>query len=69
MAKDYFGKLLSVGLTVYIIMHVLINVGMMCSLLPVTGVPLILLSYGGSSILATMTALGLLQSVYSRRYY
>ncbi len=69
VAKDYFGKLLSVGLTVYIIMHVLINVGMMCSLLPVTGVPLILLSYGGSSILATMTALGLLQSVYSRRYY
>lgn len=69
VAKDYFGKLLSIGLTVYIIMHVLINVGMMCALLPITGVPLILLSYGGSSILATMMALGLLQSIYSRRYY
>lgn len=68
VAKNYFGKLLSAGLTVYIIMHVLINVGMMCALLPITGVPLVLLSYGGSSILATMTALGLLQSIYSHRY-
>jgi rod shape determining protein RodA len=49
-------------------MHVVINVGMMCGILPITGVPLVLISYGGSSVLVTMAALGLLQSVYVRRY-
>lgn len=67
-AKDHFGRLLSAGISVYIAMHVLINVGMMCGLFPVTGVPLILMSYGGSSMVATMTALGILQSIYSRRF-
>ncbi|MBM3198792.1 MAG: FtsW/RodA/SpoVE family cell cycle protein, partial [Chlamydiae bacterium] len=36
--------------------------------LPITGVPLVLVTYGGSSILSTMTALGIIQSVYSRRF-
>lgn len=67
-AKDPFGRLLSAGISVYIAMHVLVNVGMMCHLLPITGVPLILVSYGGSSIFVTMAALGLLQSIYSRRF-
>jgi len=67
-AKDHFGRLLSAGISVYIAMHVLINVGMMCGLLPVTGVPLILMPYGGSSMMAAMTALGILQSIYSRRF-
>lgn len=68
VAKDPFGRLLSAGITVYLAMHILINVGMMCGLLPITGVPLILVTYGGSSTLATMTALGILQSIYSRRF-
>lgn len=68
VAKDYFGRLLSAGITVYLSMHVLINIGMMCGLLPITGVPLILVTYGGSSVLVTMAALGLLQSIYSRRF-
>lgn len=68
VAKDPFGRLLSAGITVYLAMHILVNIGMMCGLLPITGVPLVLVTYGGSSILATMTALGLLQSVYSRRF-
>ncbi|MBS0623492.1 MAG: FtsW/RodA/SpoVE family cell cycle protein [Verrucomicrobia bacterium] len=67
-AKDPFGRLLSAGVSIYIAMHVLVNVGMMCHLLPVTGVPLILISYGGSSIFVTMAALGILQSIYSRRF-
>jgi rod shape determining protein RodA len=67
-AKDSFGTLLSAGIAVYIAMHVVINVGMMCGILPITGVPLVLISYGGSSVLVTMAALGLLQSVYVRRY-
>jgi len=67
-APDHFGRLLSAGVTVYIAMHILVNVGMMCGMLPITGVPLLLVSYGGSSILSTMTALGILQSIYSRRF-
>lgn len=68
VAKDFFGRLLAAGLTVYLAMHVLVNIGMMCALLPISGVPLIFITYGGSSILTTMLALGLLQSIYSRRF-
>lgn len=68
VAKDHFGRLLSAGITVYLAMHVLVNLGMMCGFLPITGVPLIIVSYGGSSILLTMSALGILQSIYSRRF-
>ena len=68
VAKDEFGRLLSAGISVYIAMHVLVNIGMMCGMLPITGVPLLLVTYGGSSILSTMAALGILQSVYSRRF-
>jgi rod shape determining protein RodA len=68
VARDPFGRLLSSGISVYLAMHVIVNIGMMCGFLPITGVPLILVSYGGSSVLSTMTALGLLQSVYARRF-
>lgn len=68
VAKDPFGRLLSAGVTVYIAMHILVNIGMMCGFLPITGVPLILVTYGGSSVLSTMMALGILQSIYSRRF-
>lgn len=68
VAGDLFGCLLSAGIAVYLAMHILLNIGMMVSFLPITGVPLVLVSYGGSSILSTMTALGILQSIYSRRF-
>lgn len=68
VAADPFGRLLSAGVTVYLAMHILVNIGMMSGMLPITGVPLILVTYGGSSILSTMTALGILQSIYSRRF-
>lgn len=68
VAKDLFGRYLAAGLSVYLAMHVLVNIGMMCALLPISGVPLIFITYGGSSILTTMGALGLLQSIYSRRF-
>jgi rod shape determining protein RodA len=68
VAKDPFGRLLSAGVSVYLAMHILVNIGMMCGFLPITGVPLILVTYGGSSVLSTMMALGILQSIYSRRF-
>ncbi len=68
VAKDPFGRLLSAGITVYLAVHVIVNIGMMCGFLPITGVPLVLITYGGSSVLCTMMALGILQSIYSRRF-
>jgi rod shape determining protein RodA len=68
VAKDRFGRLLSAGITVYLAMHMIVNMGMMCGFLPITGVPLVLITYGGSSILSTMAALGIIQSIYSRRF-
>ena len=49
VAKEFFGQLLSAGIAVYLAMHILVNIGMMCGLLPITGVPLVLVTYGGSS--------------------
>lgn len=68
VANNLFGRLLAAGLTMYLAIHMFVNVGMMTALLPITGVPLVLVSYGGSSIVATMIALGILQSIYSRRF-
>jgi len=67
-AKDPFGRLMAAGLSVYLAMHVLLNSAMMCALLPISGVPLIFVTYGGSSLITTMGALGVLQSIYSRRF-
>jgi rod shape determining protein RodA len=68
VARDPFGRLLSAGLAIYLATHVLVNMAMMCGLLPISGVPLIFVTYGGSSLLTTMAALGILQSIYSRRF-
>lgn len=68
VARDDFGYLLASGLATMLAMHSLINIGMMCGLLPITGVPLVLMSSGGSSIVASMIALGIIQSVYARRF-
>ncbi len=67
-ARDKFGALLVVGVISYLFLHMLVNIGMVIGLLPIVGVPLPLLSYGGSSLLATMAALGLVSSVAYRRY-
>ncbi|NGX32131.1 MAG: Rod shape-determining protein RodA [Candidatus Anoxychlamydiales bacterium] len=66
--KDYYARLLASGIGVYLAMHIIVNIAMMCGFLPISGVPLILISYGGNSILTTMAALGILQSIYSRRF-
>jgi rod shape determining protein RodA len=68
VARDPFGRILAAGLAVYLAMHALLNSAMMCGLLPISGVPLIFVTYGGSSLMTTMAALGILQSIYSRRF-
>ncbi|MEI6243159.1 MAG: FtsW/RodA/SpoVE family cell cycle protein [Chlamydiota bacterium] len=68
VAKDSFGKFLSSGIAVYLAMHIIVNIAMMCGFLPITGVPLLLMSYGGNSVVTTMASLGILQSIYTRRF-
>lgn len=67
-ARDRTGVLLSIGILGYIFWHVFINIGMVTSLLPIVGVPLPFLSYGGSSMLTTMSALGIISSIAFRKY-
>jgi rod shape determining protein RodA len=66
-ARDRLGKLVAVGVVTLIFSHVFINIGMNIRIMPVTGVPLPLLSYGGSSVLCSLIALGLMQNVYIHR--
>lgn len=66
-ARDRLGRLLAVGVVALLFSHVFINIGMNIRLMPVTGVPLPLLSYGGSSVLVSLIAMGLMQNVYRYR--
>jgi rod shape determining protein RodA len=67
-SKDKFGSMLSVGIVATIFWQVIINLGMVMGLLPVVGIPLLLFSYGGSSLVTTMAMLGLLMNISIRRF-
>jgi rod shape determining protein RodA len=64
MAKDLFGSLIAAGIAAMLIFQVFVNVGMTIGIMPITGVTLPLMSYGGSSVIATLLGIGLLQSIY-----
>jgi len=64
MAKNLYGALVAGGIVCMLLFHVFVNVGMTVGIMPITGVPLPLMSYGGSSVLVTFLAIGLLQSIY-----
>lgn len=63
-SEDTFGSLISIGVFIVFLFQFVINVGMNMGIMPVTGIPLPLVSYGGSSFLTSMLLLGLVQSVY-----
>ena len=64
MAKNLFGTLIAGGILAMLMFQVFVNVGMTIGIMPITGVPLPLMSYGGSSVLVTFIAIGLLQSIH-----
>jgi rod shape determining protein RodA len=66
MAKDLFGSLVAAGVAAMLMFQVFVNVGMTIGIMPITGVTLPLMSYGGSSVITTLLAVGLLQSIYVR---
>ena len=67
-SKDYVGALIALGITMLIFWEVFINIGMVLGILPVVGIPLPFLSYGGSSMVVLMTAVGLLMNISVRRF-
>lgn len=67
-AEDDFGLLLATGIVAILFTHVVMNIGMTIQLTPITGLPLPLVSYGGSFVLTVMFSLGLLQSVWVHRH-
>lgn len=66
-AQDTYTRLLAASLSLMFFMSVFINIGMVCGILPVVGLPLPLISYGGSSMVAIMTGFGILMSIHGHR--
>ncbi|MDX9785148.1 MAG: rod shape-determining protein RodA [Desulfobacterales bacterium] len=67
-SRDPFGSILAVGVTAMLFWQIVINIGMVMGLMPVVGVPLPLISYGGSSVVTVLVCIGLLMNVSMRRF-
>ena len=67
-SKDRFGSILALGIVAVVFWQLVINVSMTTGLLPVVGIPLVLMSYGGSSLMVTMICMGLLMNISMRRF-
>jgi rod shape determining protein RodA len=66
-ARDRFGFLLAAGLVAMLFFHILINIGMTIGIMPITGIPLPFMSYGGSAILTDFASVGVLLNIYSQK--
>jgi rod shape determining protein RodA len=64
LSKNLYGSMIAGGIVAMLMFQLFVNVGMTLGIMPITGIPLPLMSYGGSSVLTTFLAIGLLQSVY-----
>ena len=67
-SRNQFGRYVAMGMCLILLLYVLINTAMVVGLIPVVGVPLPLVSYGGTAIMTIMFGMGLLMSVYVHRY-
>ncbi len=67
-SNERFGMYLAIGVSAMLFWHIVVNLGMVIGLLPVVGVPLPLFSYGGTSMITTMTGVGILMNVSMRRF-
>jgi rod shape determining protein RodA len=66
---DSFGAYVCAGLAAMYSFHFLVNVGMTMGIMPITGIPLFFMSYGGSAIMSAMTGIGLALSIHVRRFH
>jgi rod shape determining protein RodA len=67
-AKDPFGTFAAAGIASYLAIQIFINIGMTVGIMPITGIPLPFISYGGSALLADLMAIGILESIHMRRF-
>ena len=67
VARDRFGFLLASGIVAMLFFHILVNIGMTIGIMPITGIPLPFMSYGGSAILTDFAAVGVLMNIYSQK--
>jgi rod shape determining protein RodA len=68
LSKDPFGTLVAAGIASMFAIQMFVNVGMVIGIMPITGIPLPFLSYGGSSLLVSFAAIGMLESIHMRRF-
>lgn len=68
LASDEFGRCMAVGIAAIFFFHSVVNIGMSIRIMPVTGIPLPFISYGGSFMLTCMICMGILQSIYAHRH-
>jgi rod shape determining protein RodA len=66
--SDPFGSYIASGFAAMVAFHFIVNVGMTMGIMPITGIPLLFMSYGGSALISAMTGIGLSLSIYSRRF-
>src|SRR4051794_2105625 len=64
LSKNLYGSMIAGGIAAMLMFHVFVNVGITIGIMPITGIPLPLMSFGGSSVVVTLMAIGLLQSIY-----
>lgn len=67
-ARDKYGSLVATGIATMFAFYSIVNIGMTMGLMPTTGLPLPFISYGGSNMVSSLAAIGILQSIYVRRY-
>jgi rod shape determining protein RodA len=68
VARDPFGTLIAAGVVSMLVFQAFVNIGMTIGIMPITGIPLPFVSYGGSSLVSSFLAVGLLENVHMRRY-
>jgi len=68
LARDRFGALIACGIVAMFVFQTFINIGMDIGIMPITGIPLPFVSYGGSSLISSFIAIGLLESIHMRRF-
>jgi rod shape determining protein RodA len=68
LAKDPFGTYVAAGIASMFAIQMFVNIGMVIGIMPITGIPLPFLSYGGSSLLVSFAAIGMLESIHMRRF-
>jgi rod shape determining protein RodA len=66
--SDTYGAYITAGLSAMYAFHFLINVGMAMGIMPITGIPLLFMSYGGSALTSAMSGIGFALSIYRKRF-